>query len=32
MYTHAQRMIAARSLIGWVGDPSLTAQQRGWLV
>lgn len=30
MYTHAQRMVAARSLVGWVGDASLSAQQRGW--
>ena len=30
MYTHAQRMVAARSLVGWVGDASLSVQQRGW--
>jgi hypothetical protein len=30
MYTHVQRMVAARRLVGWVGDASLSAQQRGW--
>jgi hypothetical protein len=30
MYTHEQRMVAASSLVGWVDDSLLTAQQRGW--
>jgi hypothetical protein len=30
MYTHAQRMSAAASLVGWVDDMLLTPQQRGW--
>lgn len=32
MYTHAQRMVAARTLVGCVGDASLTVQQRSWAV
>lgn len=32
MYTHEQRMTAAASLVGWVDDSLLTAQQRGWAV
>jgi HEAT repeats len=30
MYSHAQRMVAAASLTGWVDDPRLSAQQHGW--
>lgn len=32
MYTHAQRMTAAASLVGWVDDSLLTPQQRAWAV
>lgn len=32
MYTHAQRMVAAATLVGWVDDALLSAQQRGWVV
>jgi HEAT repeats len=32
MYTHAQRMMAAATLVGWVNDALLSAQQRGWTV
>jgi hypothetical protein len=32
MYTHAQRMSAAASLVGWVDDSLLTPQQRAWAV
>jgi HEAT repeats len=32
MYTHAQRMLAAQTLVGWVDDSLLSAQQRGWAV
>jgi hypothetical protein len=32
MYTRAQRMSAAASLVGWVDDSLLTPQQRGWAV
>jgi len=32
MYTHAQRMIAASNLVGWVDDSLLSAQQRAWTV
>lgn len=32
MYTHEQRMTAAGSLIGWLDDPLLTAQQKAWVV
>lgn len=30
-YTHAQRMTAAASLVGWVDDSLLNAQQRAWV-
>lgn len=30
MYTHPQRMVAAASMVGWVDDSLLSAQQRGW--
>jgi hypothetical protein len=30
MYTHAQRMAAAASLVGWVDDSLLSQQQRTW--
>jgi HEAT repeats len=30
MYTHAQRMVAAASLVGWIDDSLLSAQQRTW--
>lgn len=30
MYTHVQRMRAAKSLLGWLDDPLFTAQQRTW--
>jgi hypothetical protein len=30
MYTHAQRMVAAASLVGWVDDSLLSQQQRTW--
>ncbi len=32
MYTHAQRMVAAASLVGWVNDPLLSQPQRNWAV
>jgi HEAT repeat protein len=32
MYTHAQRMVAAASMVGWVDDSLLTQQQRTWTV
>ena len=32
MYTHAQRMNAAASLVGWVDDSLLSSQQRAWAV
>jgi len=32
MYTHSQRMAAAASLVGWVDDSLLSAQQRAWTV
>jgi len=32
MYTHAQRMVAAASLVGWLDDFLLTQQQRTWAV
>jgi hypothetical protein len=32
MYTHDERMKAAGSLIGWLDDPLLTAQQKQWAV
>jgi len=30
MYTKAQRMVAAESLINWLDDPLLAGQQRNW--
>jgi hypothetical protein len=30
MYSHAQRMVAAASLVGWVDDSLLSQQQRTW--
>jgi HEAT repeat protein len=30
MYSKAQRIIAAESLINWLDDPQLTGQQRNW--
>jgi HEAT repeat protein len=30
MYTHAQRMVAAASMLGWLNDGLLSPQQRGW--
>jgi hypothetical protein len=30
MYTHAQRMVAAGSMVGWLDDSLLTPQQRTW--
>ena len=32
LYTHEQRMVAAASLVGWVDDALLSAQQRTWVV
>jgi len=32
MYTHAQRMVAAASMVGWLDDSLLTQQQRTWTV
>ena len=32
MYTRAQRMVAAASLVGWVDDSTLSQQQRAWVV
>lgn len=32
MYTHAQRMVAAAKLVGWVSDPALSVPQRAWAV
>jgi hypothetical protein len=32
LYTHEQRMVAAASLIGWLDDPLLSAQQKAWVV
>ncbi len=32
MYTHQQRMAAAATLIGWLHDSLLSAQQRNWTV
>jgi HEAT repeats len=31
MYTHEQRMVAAASFVGWMGDAQLSAQQKGWM-
>jgi hypothetical protein len=30
MYTHAQRMVVAASLVGWLDDSTLSQQQRAW--
>lgn len=30
MYTHAQRMVAAAKLVGWLDDPLLSGPQRAW--
>jgi HEAT repeat protein len=30
MYTHSQRLTAAASLVKWLDDPQLPAQQRAW--
>jgi HEAT repeat protein len=30
MYTHAQRMVAAATLVTWLDDSSLSAAQREW--
>lgn len=32
MFTHAQRMVAAKSLVGWLDDSLLTVQQRTWAI
>jgi len=32
MYTQSQRMVAAESLVGWIDDSLLSAQQRGWTI
>lgn len=32
MYTRQQRMLAAASLVGWLGDSLLTQQQRTWTI
>lgn len=32
LYTHEQRMVAAASLVGWVDDALLNAQQKLWVV
>ena len=32
MYTHEQRMVAAASMVGWLDDSLLTAQQRIWTI
>jgi HEAT repeat protein len=32
MYTHAQRMIAGASMVGWLDDSLLSQQQRSWTV
>lgn len=32
MYTHDQRMTAAASLVAWLDDASLNAQQHGWIL
>ena len=31
MYTHEQRMVAAASMVGWLDDSLMSAQQRIWL-
>jgi len=30
MYTHEQRMVAAGTLVNWLDDPLINAQQRAW--
>ena len=32
MYTHEQRMVAAASMVAWLDDSLLTAQQRTWMI
>ena len=32
MYTHAQRMVVAATLVGWLNDSLLSQQQRSWVV
>jgi len=32
LYTHEQRMVAAGSLVSWLNDSQLTAEQRTWTV
>jgi hypothetical protein len=32
MYTQEQRMVAAASMVGWLDDALLSAQQRAWLI
>ena len=32
MYTQEQRMVAAGSLVSWLNDSQLTAEQRTWTV
>jgi hypothetical protein len=32
MYAHEQRMVAAASMVGWIDDSLLTAQQRIWTI
>jgi len=32
MYTHEQRMVAAGTLVNWLDDSLINAQQRGWTV
>jgi len=32
MYSHAQRMVAAKSLVGWLDDALLTSQQHAWAI
>jgi hypothetical protein len=32
MYTHAQRMVVAATLMGWLNDSLLSQQQRSWVV
>ena len=32
MYTHEQRMVAAASMVGWLDDSLMSAQQRTWMI
>jgi HEAT repeats len=32
MYTHEQRMVAAASIVGWLDDSLMSAQQRTWMI